>query len=92
MAALKKAKLPNEPNLKMTFPAKTLAISHFHPFSKRVKTGKKVSVLCYFHAISDRLWVIYRSEIAVLRLWSRRLLRIQTKSNLETRPNHTKSR
>jgi hypothetical protein len=41
----------------MPFPAKTLAIYHFHPFSKRVKIGKKASILCYFHAISDRLLV-----------------------------------
>jgi hypothetical protein len=53
----------------MPFPAKTLAISHFHPFSKQVKNGKKVSILRYFHAISGRLWGIYWSEIAVLRLW-----------------------
>jgi len=33
----KTQKLPNEPNLKMPFLAKILAISHFHPFSKRVK-------------------------------------------------------
>ena len=69
MAAQRKAKLPNEPNLEMPFPAKTLAISHFHLFSKQVKNGKKVSILRSFHAISDRLWGIYRSETAILRLW-----------------------
>jgi hypothetical protein len=41
----------------MPFPAKTLAISHFRPFSKQVKNGKKASISCYFHAISDRLLV-----------------------------------
>jgi hypothetical protein len=46
-----KAKLPNEPNLKMPFSFKTLAISHFHPFSKQVKNGKKASISCYFQAV-----------------------------------------
>jgi carbonic anhydrase len=47
-SCLRTPKLPNEPNLKMTFPAKKLAISHFHPFSERVKNGKKVSISCHF--------------------------------------------
>ena len=50
-AAPRKAKLPNEPNLKMPFPFKTLAISHFHPFSKQVKNGKKASISCSFQAV-----------------------------------------
>jgi hypothetical protein len=35
----------------MPFPFKTLAISHFHPFSKQVKNGKKASISCYFQAV-----------------------------------------
>jgi hypothetical protein len=62
MAAPRKAKLPNEPNLKMPFPFKTLAISHFHPFSKQVKSGKKESISCYFQAVSDCLCVVYRQK------------------------------
>jgi hypothetical protein len=42
------SKNENEPNLKMTFPAKTLVISHFHPFSKQVKNGRKVSISYHF--------------------------------------------
>jgi hypothetical protein len=69
MADQRKAKLPNEPNLKMSFSSKTLAISRFNPFSKQVKSGKKSVNFVLFHAISGRLWGIYRSETAILRLW-----------------------
>jgi len=62
MAAQKKAKLPNEPNLKMPFFAKTLAFSHFHPFSKQVKNGKKVSISCRFQTVFILFRVVYRSK------------------------------
>jgi hypothetical protein len=55
-SCLRTPKLPNEPNLKMTFPAKTLAISHFHPFSKRVKNGKKMSISCHFQTVSGHFF------------------------------------
>jgi hypothetical protein len=45
---LKTPKLPNEPNSKMPFPAKTLAISRFHPFSKQVKKGRFRAIFMLF--------------------------------------------
>jgi len=67
MAARRKAKLPNEPNFKMPFPQ--LNIDDF-PFSLVFETCKKVSILCYFHAVSGRLWGSYRSKTSVQCLWS----------------------
>jgi hypothetical protein len=85
MAAQKKAKLLNEPNLKMTFPAKTLAISHFHPFSKQVKTGKKVSISCCFHAISGRLWGIIGQKLGLFRIGG--VKTIKKPNEIEKKPN-----